>query len=178
MPATIDITQAALLTLLGNFFQGILGNDPATGVLVPVVVGQPNRVPMPTTAYILMQPNLLDRLSTNVLSFDPVAQTQKSQQNTKLRVQLDIYGPLAFDWAQMLATLWRDRYGCDALKPTCQPLYHDAPFNAPLVAGEEQYESRWTLNLFLQYNPVTTTALQSATALSVKLYNVDEKYQP
>lgn len=180
MPATIDISLDDLYAAVGGFVLGVLGSG------VPIVQGQPNRVPAPpvntdgtaATGYVLMQAFVSGRLRTNQRSYDATAGTQKTEKGTRVRMQLDCYGPLAHSWATMLETLWRDIYGCNALAPTCAPLYNNEPFQGALVDGEEQYEERWTLECFLQYNPVTTSPMQFADAAAVKVINVDERYPP
>jgi hypothetical protein len=178
MSATIDITLGQLYTVIGNFIQSIVGIDPATGLTVQVVTGQANRVSMPNNPFVLMQASESARLGTNEDSWNTTLQTQATKQKTRMKVQLDCYGPNSHTWATMLSTLFRDYYGCDFMKPTCQPLYVEPPFQGALVDGEEQYEERWTVLAYVQYNPVTTFAQQSATGLAVSVINVDARYKP
>lgn len=177
MSAVLDLRLADLYTKLGTFIQTVIGVDPSTGQVVTVVQGQANRVPMPNNPFILMQAMITGRSSTNIDTFDTVNQTQASMQKTRVKMQLDCYGPDSNAWATILSTLLRDDIGCQALAPTCQPLYTDAPFQGALIDGEEQYEERWTLMGYVQYNPVTTFAQQSATALQISVINVDERYK-
>lgn len=181
MTATLDISLDDLYTALGNFVQLVLGTD------IPVVQGQGNRVaapPVETDAngavlgFVQIQAFVDKRTTTNQDSFDPVNQLLAAQSNTQVEVQLDFYGPVSMNWAKMVGTLLRDEYGCTNLAPTCQPLWADEAMQAALVDGEEQYEERWTLRSYVQYNPVTTVGQESATALSVVVINVDERYKP
>ena len=181
MTATIDISLDDLYTAMGTFIQLVLGNT------IPVVQGQDNRVPAPPVqtdaagtviGFVMMQAFVDKRTTTNQDSFDPVNQLLQAQSNTQVEVQLDFYGPVSMNWAKMVSTLLRDEYGCTNLAPTCQPLYADEAIQSALVDGEEQYEERWTLRAYVQYNPVTTVGQQSATALSVVVINVDERYKP
>lgn len=178
MSATVDITLADLYAKVGALFQAIVGIDPNTAQLVPLVQGQSNRTPMPTVPFMLMQAFRAGRVRTNVDTWAPITQLQSSEQGTKVKVQLDCYGPDAETWVTMVSTLWRDFYACDQLAPTCAPLYSEDPFQGALIDGEEQYEERWTVELYLQYNPVTTVAQQSANALAATVINVDERYPP
>jgi len=192
MSAVVDISLDDLYGIVGNFLQAIVGVDPNTTQLVPVVQGQPNRVPMPNVPFMLMQGQIAGRLRTNVQTYDPKVVvptgqygTQQTEQGTKVKMQIDFYGPKSESWATMVSTLARDTYGCDYFKQNWghssqppQPLYTGEPFQGALVNGEEQYEDRWTLKLFLQYNPVTTTLMQFAEALAVVPINVDERYPP
>lgn len=178
--ATISVTLDQLYTAVGTFLQTVLG-------AVPVVQGQGNQVAapavatdtaMPTSGYVQMQAFNNRRTATNQDTWDPDAQTQASESDREVQMALDFYGPQSQDWAVLVTTLWRDGYGVAQLAPVCAPLYADEEFQIALVDGEEQYEERWHVDAYLQYNPVTTTVQQSATALSVTLINVDEKYPP
>lgn len=179
MTATLDISLDDLYTAIGNFVQLVLGTD------IPVEVGQTNRVASPQVAtdggpppagFVQMQGFIDKRTTTNQDAFDPINQLLAAQSNTQVRVQLDFYGPLSMNWAKMVSTLLRDDYGCANLAPTCQPLWADEAIQSALVDGEMQYEERWTLQAYVQYNPVTTVGQQSATALAVTVINVDERY--
>lgn len=182
MSATVSITLGQLYTVLGNFFQSIVGIDPNTSVLVPVIVGNPNEVSMPNTPFMLMKAQVQTRLRTNVHTYTS-DQQQTTELGAKVKVTLHCYGPHAESWSTMITTLWRDYYGCTFLAnsqspPLCQPLFSDDPMQAALVNGEEMYEDRYITDLYLQYNPITTVAQESATALSVTVINVDERYKP
>lgn len=146
-----------------------------------VVRGLGNRVATPEGGFVAMTALLQRRLATNIERTNdpfpgPEEGTRAVQQNTRVEMQLDFYGPLSGDWAAMAETLWRDEQGCALLAPDCQPLYADSAVMAPLVDGEEQYQQRWTLRAFLQYNPVTTLPQQFAGEAHVGLINVEERY--
>lgn len=175
--SALSIPTSQLYTTVGTFIQTAIGVDPATAVTVAVTRGQINRVSMPPTAFINMLAMVSGRLSTNEDSYGS-DQTQVTQMSTKVKMRLDFYGPLAQDWATVIQALWRDTYGCNQLKPVCQPLYDNEAFQGALVNGEEQYEDRWILELFLQYNPTITTPQQSATELKLKVVNVGEAFPP
>lgn len=179
--ATIDLNLDDLYTVMGNFIVLLLGTD------VPVEQGQGNRVASPPVAtdggtpasgFVQMQAFINKRTTTNQNAYDPVNQLQASQSNTQVEMQLDFYGPDSMDWAKIVSTLLRDDFGCTQLAPTCQPLWADEAIQGALVDGEEQYEERWTLRAYLQYNPTTTVTQQSATALAVVAVNVDERFKP
>ena len=177
MSTTKTPSQLAVYVRLEAFLQYILPSQ------TPVVQGLANRLPTPPGAYVVMTAILQKRLATNINRYDdpnivPGDGTRAIQQNTRMDVQLDFYGPDASDWAAMAETLWRDEVGCSLLAPDCQPLYADSAMQVPLVTGEEQYQQRWTLTAALQYNPVTTNPQQFADAAVVDLINVDERYPP
>jgi hypothetical protein len=181
---TIDITEAMLQADLGNFLTLLFGTDPGSP---QVIRGQINRTASPpvatstdnadTTGFILFQFYGSKRTTTNQDSFDPVNQLQMSQSNREGRWQVDFYGKTAHDWAVMFTTMFRDPYGCANLLVQT-PLYADDAIQAPLVDAEEQWEERWMVQAFVQYNPTTTVTQQSATVLGIKLVNVDVTYPP
>ncbi len=177
MSTTISPTQLAVYVRLEAFLQFIL----PTGT--PVVQGLQNRVPTPSGAYVSMLAIIQKRLATNIETYSdpedaPEDATRTVQQNTRVDMQLDFYGPNAADWSAMAETLWRDDEGCRLLAPDCQPLFADESRQSPLVTGEEQYQQRWTLTATLQYNPSIALPQQFADAAVVGLINVDVEYPP
>ena len=170
-PGFADV-YAALLPLIAS----------VTGLASNLIVqGLPNRTAMPAAApgFAVVEISVSGRLRTNIATYDvtnPSPTTESIEQGTKLRAQIDLYGVSAADWAVMLSTILRDDVGCTALAPTCQPLYTDEPMLAPLDDSEAQYESRWIMSSYLQYNPVVTAPLQFANALDIALIDVDVSY--
>lgn len=176
MSAAVAPAQDDVYTAVKALIVAVLGLDSAH-----VIKGYPNRVAMPSGPFVAMTMVSSHRLRTNQDTWDTtaIAPTVLSYETgMEVMLQLDVYGPAAGDWAQELTTLWRDGYACDALAPTCQPLYSDDPRRMPLVNGEDQYEDRWTITARLQYNPTVTTPQQFADAASVTLINVDKEYPP
>lgn len=167
-------------TAVGTFLQTVVGVDPATSTTVAVTRGKINRVSMPKTAFINMWAEVSGRLRTNIDTWDQTTQVQTTEVGTKVKMRLDFYGPLSHDWAAAVEGLWRDFYGYAQLKPfAVAPLYGSDPIHAALIDGEEQYEDRWVLNLFLQYNPTFTAPQQTALPpLKVTVVNVEQKYPP
>ena len=167
--ATVENTLSDVYAALGNFIVAQLGL--ATG---QVIQGYPNRVAMPSPAsggFVVMSAISKKRLRTNVDNYAgtsmmaPAPGPVTAEQGQQVDIQLDCYGPFASDWSDILTTLLRDNVACVALAPACQPLYADDPIRAPLVDAELQYEDRWIITARIQYNPVTTTAQDYATAL-------------
>lgn len=182
---TPSIVQRQLYVLVKALLVSVTGLDPSL-----VLQGLPNRTAMPLASpgFATMQLTRGQRLNTNIDTWDPTdpAPTEiDSETHWQERMQLDFYGATSGDWARVVAGLWRDEYTCLALagsgglaNPTCQPLYHDEPIEAPLEDDEKQYEQRWTVQTYLQYNPVTSIPQDFASSLSVTLINVDEAYSP
>lgn len=181
----VSPTQDALYRLFKALVVIATGLDPSL-----VIQGQPNRAAMPPASpgFAMMQATVTKRLRTNEESWDLTQggnpTSIATEQGTQLRMQLDLYGASAGDWAVVMCTLLRSEYACTALagddptNPIVVPLYANDEFLAPLDDSEAQYESRWTVEAILQYNPVTTVPMQFADTLTVTLINVDETYPP
>lgn len=176
MPTTVTPVADDVYTVIKTFIMAQLSLDTAH-----VVKGFNNRVAMPAGPFVLMSNSRKKRLGTNQMSWDMVDDDPTSiqlLQPQQLIVQLDCYGPAAGEWSDILTTLLRSEVGCDALAPTCQPLYADDPVRIPLTNAESQYEDRWKVDLTLQYNPVVSTDQQFADSLEVTLIEVDAAYPP
>lgn len=174
MPDTVTPVLDDLYTALRAFLLDML----PTGT--EVVQGLDNRVPMPAgPGFVIMTAVTVQRLNTTIDTWDQTL-TNPSQMDheshVQVGIQLDFYGPNSFDWANMFNTVFRDDVGCQALAPSCQPLYSEEARQAPLIDGEEQYEARWLVQAQVQYNPVVSTAQTFADTLEVGLINVDERY--
>lgn len=175
---TVTPVLADLYRAIKAFIVGVTGLNPAL-----VIQGLPNRTAMPVAVpgFVTMQAVIQTRLNTNIVDWDktdPAADTGTSEMHAQVKMQLDVYGPSSLAWATMLQTLLRDEVGCAALAPNCQPLYTGEPFLSALEDSEDQYEQRWTLEVELQYNPVTSTAPQFADTLVATVVNVEETYSP
>lgn len=177
MPATIDLTEKAVFDGLRAFVLDVLPL-PAE----QVVKGQQNRAPMPTGPnFVVLTPTGRARLATNVRTYAPTDDPapalgqRDTQQQTRLDIQIDVYGPAAAENAQIVSTLLRDTYGCDFLRPhLVQPLYTGEPRQLPLVTGEQQYLQRWMLGATLQFNPTVSTSQQFADIVDVTLVEIDQ----
>lgn len=102
-------------------------------------------------------------------------------QETAQHVQIDFYGPLSPDYAQVVSTVFRDVVGVDLFAETglpVSPLHADDPRQGPFVDGEQQYENRWTVDAVLQANQTVVVPQQYAAALEVGLISVDAEYTP
>jgi hypothetical protein len=174
--ATITPVPTDVLTAVRAFLLAIL---PAG---TPVIQGIQNRVAMPVSGFVLMTPLYQMRLATNVDSYDDTYPSSgasfSAEQDTRIDIQLDFYGPLSGAWAAMISTLWRDEYGVTALAPNCAPLYIDDARMMPLTDDEQQYLQRWMSVAVAQYNPVVTLPQQFAGAAEATLIDVDVVYPP
>lgn len=176
-PATIDTTLEQVLTEIGTFIVAQLGLAPGQ-----LVVSYPNRASNPPAGpgWIDMAVATRTRLATNIdgwdrTNADPSVTTEES--HWQLGVQIDCYGPMAEQWVLILETLFRDEIGCNALTFS-QPLYADDGTLAPVENDSQQYENRWVMTAYFQYDPVVSTAQEFADTLTIDLVNVFERYPP
>lgn len=73
-------------------------------------------------------------------------------QPTRIDVQIDVHSPRIADGADMLrrvTTLFRSDFGVETLAPL-SPLYASDARQIPFSNGENQVESRWTVDLSMQ----------------------------
>jgi hypothetical protein len=93
---------------------------------------------------------------------------QQAQQSTEMVIQADIHGPNSAENAQIINTLFWDQAAFDNFKAASfeiAPLYSSDPKQMPFINGEQQYETRYILELRLQVNPIVGIPIQFATRL-------------
>lgn len=174
-----SITQRQLYQAVKPFLVTVTDLDPSL-----VIQGLPNRTAMPPASpgFVMMEFTRQTRLRTNIETWSrskiTPPTTIEAEQGTMVRLQTDFYGATAGDWAVVFTTLWRSEAGCIALAPNCQPLYSDDPVLGPLEDDEDQYEQRWSIMSYLQYNPVVSVPTQFSDSLEISLINVDERFPP
>lgn len=177
---TISITEANLLTQMKNWLIAVSGLGTNA-----VVKGQANRVAMPNGNYVLMTSLGMKELSyTKKATYTPGSAnpgTEGDERSMEWRVQLDCYGPGAFDLADTLKVITRTEFTFDQFAASgvdMQPLYASEPRNLTIVNGEGQYEPRWSFDLHVQYNPVVTFQQSFADALEVTPKSIDAQFPP
>ena len=149
-----------------------------------VVGDSNNRVSMPNNPYILMNHLGKPRMATNMeaVFVETVATTTLATasiyQPTKYGLQLDCVDNTpehaSGDWAQRISMLWRSAYAASYFKPLgMAPLYTDDPHHAPWANGENQWEDRWIVDVYLQVNPGVIIALDSFSTVDVGIVDVD-----
>lgn len=180
MTLTVTPNFDALIVKLGDFIASILPTVPSAPPVIQLPVNRAS-MPPPVPGFVGMTPRVQDRIATNFERWDaddPDVDSVALEQSVRVAVQCDFYGADSADWATMFSTVMRSGYGCRQLSPIAAPLYSDAPRMAPLIDGEEQYEQRWIVTAYVQYNPVTSTPEQFADTLEATLINVDVVYPP
>ncbi len=176
MAATISITETQVFTVLRAFVLSLVDLGPDN-----VIRGLQNRVAMPAGDFIELTPLLNSALSTNVQSYAPDAYASLNKRATKFTVQIDCYGDLAMDRANLLSMMLRSPYACEQFAASgldMQPLYADDAHQLPFVSGESQYMERWHFDAAIQINPVVSVPQGFATSLDVGLIDVDVVYPP
>lgn len=175
---TLSLTESQTLQALGQFLVAVLPTGTA------VVVGQDNRVPAPQSAnYAVMTPILRARLATNLTAYTDTypgsTQTRQDTQATQVTIQVDTFGPLSADNAQIITTLFRSEWGVDQFASygfDVSPLYTSDPRQMKFTNESAQVEQRWSLDAVLQANPVVTVPQDFAGELVVGVINVDSAY--
>lgn len=182
MTLTVAPAFDELIVKLADFIASILPSLPDP--VPPVIQLQANRtsMPPPSPGFVGLTPRIQQRIATNFERWDQSEGGNPDhvdlEQSVRVAVQCDFYGARSADWAVMFSTVMRSEYGCRQLAPIVAPLYNDDPKQAPLVNGEEEYEQRWIVTAYVQYNPVTATPEQFANQLEATLTNVDVVYPP
>ena len=157
-----SIAIDAIFDAVGAFIQPFVGT-------AQVVRAQVNRVPMPASGFVeLTEIGNVD-IEVPRSWYDGVNSQEDFIGPKKLAIQADFYGVSAADWCSAVKTVWRTSYATAQFAPGIAPLYCDDAHEAPLITGEEQYERRWTMTCYVQYNPVVIVPLQSADELSMNI---------
>jgi len=169
MTVTTNITESDVLSALRTVIIGVIDCD--------VVQGLDNNVPMPQSGFISLTPITQNRLSTNTESYSETDGTKTITQALQYGVQIDCYGDDASTWAWILTTILRDGYACLRMPANIQPMYATDPQMAPIVDGENQYNSRWLLTAVLQANVSMTFAQDFFNEASVSTYATGDSNQ-
>jgi len=145
---------------LGAFLQPFLGG-------APIVRAQVNRVATPPGAFIKLTELLQVPLETPSADYDGENQQISLTGPKRIDIQVDFYGPSSGDQCAAIETVYRTSYAASQFPAGIAPLYCSNGNQTPLITGEEQYASRWTLTASLQYNPAVVVPQQSATELTL-----------
>ena len=132
-----------------------------------IVRAQVNRVPMPKTPCIVLTDLLQVDIEQSYNTYD--SDNDKTVLNGPQRVdiQIDFYSPRASDVCNAVKIAFRSLWGVDKFPNNIKPLYSGDGAQIPMITGEQQYESRWTLTVSLQYNSIITVPQQFADVAEV-----------
>ena len=129
-----------------------------------IVRAQVNRTSMPTGDCVVLTELLSVDLAVPYV--DLIASGVAATGRQRFDVQVDFYGASAGDQCRSVMNAFRTGWGFDSFPNGIKPLYTSDGVQSPLVSGEQQWVSRWTLTVSLQYNPVVTLPQQSADELA------------
>lgn len=108
------------------------------------------------------------------------AGTKQSLQKAEVVMQLDVHGPDSADNVQFISTLFRDGYGVDFFSGQgvdVAPLYCSDPRQLPFDNAEEQWETRWSIDLHMEGNFVVFDLPQQfAHSLELDVISVEAAY--
>lgn len=176
--ATVSVTGAELLDTLQKFICELTGIPSGN-----VQAGQQNRKSMPKGDFIIMTPMRHVGLSTNRVHFDDNGVYGEGKELTQRSIQwpcqIDCYGPAAADFATIIGTMVRSEYACEWFRNNNSPLtphYCSDPHQTTMINGEQQYESRWTMDFIGQFNPTVTTRQDFFDSVAVGVVAADLKY--
>lgn len=147
---TVDQVIDALAAVLAPFVPG------------QIVRGQVNRVALPSNPCCVLTEIMQVDLSIPSADYrpptDPIPAigTATLVGPTRIDVQADFYGAQAGEYCKAAMMVFRSFWGFDQFPANIKPLYTSDGHQAPLTTGEQQYESRWTLTVSMQYNPTVT----------------------
>ena len=89
---------------------------------------------------------------------------------TQGTTQVDFYGPSSAENVLTTVTLWRSIYSCEWFEATglpVEPLFCSEPRQIVFINAEQQFETRWSVDVAMQINAQVLTPQQFADQLSV-----------
>lgn len=158
---TADITVDQVIDALADFLAPFVPG-------AKVVRAQVNRVPMPSNPCVVLTELLQVDLSVPATAYQPPTDpapaigTAMIYGPTRIDVQIDFYGAQASEFCKTAKAAFRSQWGFEHFPANIKPLYTSDGIQSPLLTGEQQYESRWTLTASLQYNPTVTVPQEFA----------------
>lgn len=157
-----SIAIDTIIEALGAFIQPFVEST-------QIIRAQVNRVAMPVGSFVELTEILQCDIATPTGSDDTVNQQTDYLSPKRIDIQADFYGPSSGEYCTAIKGVWRTPYASAQFPDNIQPLYCSDGHQAPLVTGEEQYVTRWTLTASLEYLPNVIVPQQSATALSMNI---------
>jgi hypothetical protein len=148
---TVDQVIEALAAFLAPFMPG-----------AQIVRAQVNRVALPSNPCAVLTELLQVDLSVPATDYQPTANTATIYGPSRIDVQIDFYGAQAGEFCKTVKTAFRSHWGFAHFPANIKPLYTSDGIQSPLLTGEQQYESRWTLTASMQYNPTVTVPQEFA----------------
>lgn len=156
----VSITVDTVIDALADFIQPFAAGS-------EIIRAQVNRVPMPPDPCIVLTELLEVDLETPLKAQSLAGLQADITGPARIDIQIDFYGPAAGDQCKAVKGIFRSEYAPAQFPDGIKPLYCSDGIQSPLITGEQQWESRWTLTASLQYNPIVSLPQQSANALAV-----------
>jgi len=148
---SVDQVIDALAAFLAPFMPG-----------AQIVRAQVNRVALPSNPCAVLTELLQVDLSVPATEYQPTDDTATIYGPSRIDVQIDFYGAQAGEFCKTVKTAFRSHWGFAHFPANIKPLYTSDGGQSPLLTGEQQYESRWTLTASMQYNPTVTVPQEFA----------------
>jgi len=153
MSAIPSISVNEVIAALSDFLLPIMPDG------TQIVRAQTNRVSMPNPPCIVLTE--VGQTDLSATHNDWLANDRANyQRSIQINVQIDFYDGQAGEMCSTTKTLFRSMYGPENFPDNIKPLYCSDGIQSPLITGEEQYESRWTVTASMQYNPVINVAAE------------------
>lgn len=166
---TASITVDTVIDALGDFLQPFV-------VGAEIVRAQVNRVSMPPLPCVVLTELFHIDLRVPSQDYDQLNDLSLLSVSNRIDVQVDFYGESAGDYCRSVETAFRTMWGFDKFPAGMKPLYTSDGIQSPLVSGEQQYVSRWTLTVSMQYNPIVTVPQEFAEEATATAIAVDVLY--
>lgn len=163
----VSIAVDAVIDALGAFLQPFCPG-------ATIVRAQVNRVAPPESPFVELTEILQVDLETPAGANDKPNSQITVTSPKRIDIQVDFYGPLSGDQCAAVKGIFRTSYATAQFPAGIAPLYCSDGNQAPLITGEEQYETRWTLTASLQYNPTVSIPQQSANKLAVNIMEASQ----
>ena len=154
------ISTDNVIDALGDFLQPIVG-------AAEIVRAQVNRVPQPPKPCVVLTELFQIDLAVPWATEEPTAGLSNIKAPTESMVQIDFYGDLASEYCKAAIALFRSQWGYAKFPANIKPLYVSDGVQSPMISGEQQWQSRWTLTAYMQYNPIITVPQDFADELIV-----------
>lgn len=151
-----DVVFDALWAWVASVTAVQLPGDQAPGD--QVFKGFQNTTATATGNYVVISPGIKTRQDQGRRSYvrdtlDPLTGVVNIERHTTYSYQVDCYGQLGPDVADIISIAWRSLWGCDQLTDAAiTPLYADEPQQLNIVNSENIYEQRYMLKLYAQVN--------------------------
>jgi hypothetical protein len=160
MMYAVSITVDDVVDALADFIEPFCGAS-------EIIRAQVNRTPMPHGPFVVLTELMAQDIETPLTEYDGQQDIASITGPARIDVQIDFYGPNAGNQCKAVKNVYRTEYAASQFPDGIKPLYCSDGIQSPLITGEQQWESRWTLTASLQFNPVVEVPQEFADELEV-----------